>query len=429
LNSAVVEYKKAIGEEPDSGVALARLARVYLATEKAVSAEELLKRAMEKNPAYSTPFVLMGTIYFDDGRYKEAQQVLLQASVPTQNPRDLGLDRRGRGQFRFGHPVPRAGPPLRPHERQYSPIPRPYAQTPMTNAKVPEPWRQRLSILGQIAGELRLPAAAVGGCVRDLLLGKTPKDWDVVVEGQAVPLVRSAAKKMAARVVEHPRFLTFTLHFPDGTHLDISTARSETYPTPGILPVVRPATLVEDAQRRDFTSNALYLQLNPTPGTLLDPTGGQADMGAGQLRVLHDQSFVDDPTRLYRAARYATRYGWAVEGKTLELIHKAVLEDRPKSVSLVRLRHELFRILEEENPIPALRTAWDWGLWKYWDESWRYTDTLATQLKSVPRESPPGRRLAIFLGPDPAIVEAALKRFSTPTDLRKSVLRYFSSHE
>lgn len=295
--------------------------------------------------------------------------------------------------------------------------------------QIPKPWRQRLSVLGQAAAERQLPAAAVGGCVRDLLLGLTPKDWDVVIEGQAAPLVRSASKILAARVVEHPRFMTFTLHFSDGTHLDITTGRTETYPTPGILPVVRPASLAEDARRRDFTSNALYLQLNPTPGDLLDPTGGQADMKAGRLRVLHDQSFVDDPTRLYRAARYATRYGWTVDGKTLELIHKAVAENRPRSVSLVRLRHELFRILEEENPIPPLRTTWDWGLWKFWDETWRYNDARTIQLKSVPRESPPTRRLALFLGPDPAAAETSLKRFSTPTDLRNSVLRYFSSHD
>ena len=257
--------------------------------------------------------------------------------------------------------------------------------------------------------------------MRDLLLGLTPKDWDVVVEGQAAALVRSAAKKLAARMVEHPRFMTFTLHFSDGTHLDITTARSETYPTPGILPVVRPATLAQDARRRDFTSNALYLQLNLTPGELLDPTGGQADMKSGQIRVLHDQSFVDDPTRLYRAARYATRYGWTVEGKTLSLIHKAVAEDRPRSVSLVRLRHELFRTLEEENPIPALQATWDWGLWKFWDETWRYSKALAERIKASPRQSPPTERLALLIGPNPLIADTTLKRFSTSKELRKAI--------
>ena len=290
-------------------------------------------------------------------------------------------------------------------------------------AQVPDLWRERLSSIGQWAAELRCPAAAVGGCVRDLLLGFIPKDWDVVVEGQAAPLVRAAEKRFQARVVEHPRFLTFTLHFPDGTHLDIATARAETYPTPGQLPVVRPATMADDARRRDFTSNALYLPLTPPQAALLDPAAGQTDMRANRLRVLHDQSFVDDPTRLFRAARYATRYGWNVEEKTLELIRRAVAEDRPKSVSLVRLRHELFRTLEEENPIPALRTTWDWGLWKFWDESWTYDETRINRLQSVPRESPPIQRLALFLGPAPSPAEESLKRFSTPVDLREKILK------
>lgn len=291
-------------------------------------------------------------------------------------------------------------------------------------SQVPRLWKERLEGVGRVAADHHRPAAVVGGCVRDILLGGAPKDWDVVVEGPAAPVVRAVARATLADVVEHPRFMTFTLQFSDGTHLDVATARSEAYPTPGVLPVVRPATLADDARRRDFTANALYFQLSPDPGVLWDPVGGQADMAAGVLRVLHDQSFVDDPTRLYRAARYSSRYGWAIEGKTLDLIRKAVAEDRPRSVSLVRLRHELFRILEEENPVPALRATWEWGLWKYWDETWRYNDAHIEKLTAVPHQSPPAARLALFLGPTPATVAATLKRFSTPIELRKSVLAY-----
>ncbi|MBK8576406.1 MAG: CCA tRNA nucleotidyltransferase [Elusimicrobia bacterium] len=293
-----------------------------------------------------------------------------------------------------------------------------------TSPLLPPLWRERVDVVGKVAEDLCLRSAVVGGCVRDLFLGFVPRDWDVVVEGQAALLVQRAAKALSARVVEHPRFMTFTLHFADGTHLDVATARAESYPTPGVLPVVRPATLAEDARRRDFTANALYLQLSFEPGVLLDPTGGQADMNAGVLRVLHDQSFVDDPTRLFRAARYSSRYGWAVEGKTLDLIYRAVAEDSPKSVSLVRLRHELFRILEEENPAPALRVTWEWGLWKYWDPTWEFNDTQIEKVKAAPRQSPPLQRLAVFLGPNPVTVAATLKRFSAPIELRKSVLGF-----
>ncbi|MBL0057622.1 MAG: CCA tRNA nucleotidyltransferase [Elusimicrobia bacterium] len=297
---------------------------------------------------------------------------------------------------------------------------------PALFSRVPDLWRERLTRLGGIAAQNHLPAAAVGGCVRDLLLGLNPKDWDVVVEGRAAPLVHSAAKVLSARVVEHPRFMTFTLHFQDGTHLDVATARAETYSQSGALPLVRRATLAEDARRRDFTSNALYLSLSPESGSLLDPTGGQADMKARLLRALHDQSFIDDPTRLHRAARYSSRYGWAVEEKTMGFIREAVSEERPRSVSLVRLRHELFRILEEEDPVPALRSTWEWGLWKFWDADWKLTDVLAQRVKSTPRESPPVQRLAAFLSPHPITAEAALKRFSTPMDLRRRVLAFLA---
>jgi hypothetical protein len=262
--------------------------------------------------------------------------------------------------------------------------------------RVPEPWRGRLSLLGEMASKRGMPAAIVGGCVRDLVLNLSPKDWDVVVEGPVAPLVREVSAALSARLVEHPRFRTFTLHFADGTHLDVATARTETYPKPGALPVVSGSTLREDSRRRDFTSNALYLPLLPNAGDILDPTGGQEDMKAGVLRVLHDQSFVDDPTRLYRAARYAARYGWAVEAQTQALVQKAVNEDRPRSVSRVRLRHELFHLLEEEKPASALRLTWDWGLWKFWDETWVFVEERSQKVLTLPQESPPVQRLALF---------------------------------
>lgn len=288
--------------------------------------------------------------------------------------------------------------------------------------RVPEPWRGRLSCLGEMASKRKMPAAIVGGCVRDLVLNLSPKDWDVVVEGPVAPLVRDVSAALSARLVEHPRFRTFTLHFGDGRHLDVATARTETYPKPGALPVVRGSSLREDARRRDFSSNALYLPLLPNAGDILDPTGGRDDMKAGVLRVLHDQSFVDDPTRLYRAARYAARYGWAVEAQTQALIQKAVNEDRPRTVSRVRLRHELFRLLEEKDPTAALRLTWDWGLWKFWDETWVFAEERSQKVLTVHRESPPVQRLAVFLGSDPKSAEAVLKRFSTPVELRRQIL-------
>jgi tRNA nucleotidyltransferase/poly(A) polymerase len=293
--------------------------------------------------------------------------------------------------------------------------------------RIPAPWSGRLAHLGRSAAERGISAALVGGCVRDLWLNLSPNDWDVVIEGAVPSLVRGVAKDLSARLIEHPRFRTYTLEFSDATRMDVATARSEVYPKPGELPVVRPSTLAEDARRRDFTSNALYLKLHPYFGEIWDPTGGREDMRAGLLRVLHEKSFVDDPTRLFRAARYAARYGWSVENKTLNLIQKAVGEGRLLSVSRVRLRHELFHILEEVNPTPALRLAWEWGLWKSWDERLCFSEKKGDQITNLPREHPPAQRLAAFLGPDPLIAESVLKGFSTPTDLRRRVIGFLLS--
>jgi tRNA nucleotidyltransferase (CCA-adding enzyme) len=252
-----------------------------------------------------------------------------------------------------------------------------------------------------------------------MILGRDPKDWDIVVEGKAGPLVQELSRAFQARVVEYPRFLTFTLHFEDGTSLDVATARGESYPVPGRLPVVRPATLAEDPRRRDFTVNALYLMLNPAASPLFDPSGGLADLEAGIVRALHDKSFLDDPTRLYRAARYAGRYDWRVEERTLALIRAAARGKAPADVSPVRLRHELFHALLETDPLPGLRLLWDWGLWRFWDPGWKLTDDLTRRVKSAAPELEP--RLAAFLGPDPGAAESWLKRVSCPTPLRRAV--------
>ncbi|MBK8871407.1 MAG: CCA tRNA nucleotidyltransferase [Elusimicrobia bacterium] len=289
----------------------------------------------------------------------------------------------------------------------------------------PRMWRLRLETLGRAAVRHSCPSAIVGGCVRDLVLGLEPKDWDVVVEGQPSVWISDVASSLAARVVEHPRFMTLTLHFSDGTHLDIATARKETYVKPGSLPTVQPSSLSVDALRRDFSANALYFLLSE--GTLFDPTGGVADMGQKRLRVLHDISFIDDPTRLFRAARYAARYGWTVDKHTLDLIQSAVAARVPQTVSLVRLRHELFRLLEEEDPIGGLRLAWQWGLWTYWDPRWEFTEELGARLKSLPRQSPPAHRLAVLLSDHPNRAEEILTRFSTPVDLKKQVSAHLAN--
>jgi len=192
----------------------------------------------------------------------------------------------------------------------------------------------------------------VGGAVRDLLLGRGRADIDLVTEGDAAAL----AARLGADPVEHERFATAKVSV-DGHEVDIATARAETYSAPGALPDVRPAGLEDDLARRDFTINAMAIPLLGEP-ELIDSHHGLADLEAGLLRVLHDDSFVDDPTRALRAARYAARFGFALEPRTEELLRKADLD----TVSSDRREAELLRLAAEAEAPRAFELLAEWGL-------------------------------------------------------------------
>jgi tRNA nucleotidyltransferase (CCA-adding enzyme) len=220
------------------------------------------------------------------------------------------------------------------------------------------------------AERLDLPFYIVGGSVRDLCLGRTIKDIDFTVEGDAARLAEAILRKYAGKVVFHSRFGTATWTLDETTFrrlnvpllgasafpafLDLISARAETYSRPGALPTVKRSTIEDDLRRRDFTINAMALRLDGLYyGQLHDPLDGQADLTHGVIRVLHDRSFVDDPTRLLRAVRYAERYGFQIEQKTLSLINneaRSVLS----TLSGERLRHEFDLIYEEQDPSAML---------------------------------------------------------------------------
>jgi tRNA nucleotidyltransferase (CCA-adding enzyme) len=189
----------------------------------------------------------------------------------------------------------------------------------------------------------------VGGAVRDLLLGREPDGiLDVVVEGDAVAVARRAARRVGGRLVVHERFGTATVTL-DGAGFDVAAARRETYPAPGALPEVEVgATLREDLARRDVTVNAIALRL--ADGELAAWEGALDDLEAGVLRVLHDGSFREDPTRLLRMARYAARLGFAVEEHTARLAREAVRAGAPATVTGSRLGAELRLALREPQP-------------------------------------------------------------------------------
>jgi tRNA nucleotidyltransferase (CCA-adding enzyme) len=197
------------------------------------------------------------------------------------------------------------------------------------------------------------PVYLVGGAVRDLLLGQSRADVDLVVEGDAAAL----AERLGGAAVEHERFGTVKVEV-EGHELDIATARTETYPAPGALPVVAPAASVEDdLGRRDFTINAIAIPLDGE-ARLIDPHGGEGDLKDGLLRVLHPRSFEDDPTRAIRAARYAARLGFRLAPETEELLRATDLT----TVSADRRRAELERLAGEGSAPRGFELLAEWGL-------------------------------------------------------------------
>lgn len=205
--------------------------------------------------------------------------------------------------------------------------------------------------LGELAVAGGKEAWLVGGLVRDLLLGVGAGDLDVVVEGDGLEFARQASKELGANLIEYERFLTATLQFPDLSRVDIATARTETYENPGALPRVVRATVKDDMRRRDITINAMALSISGGRfGELFDPFGGASDIAGKTVRILHDRSFIDDPTRIIRAVRFEVRFGFNIEPHTLNLLRGAVAGGVFESISADRLREELFLIFTEPDP-------------------------------------------------------------------------------
>jgi len=217
----------------------------------------------------------------------------------------------------------------------------------------------RTSLLAQLAAPAREAAArllkvrgdvdmyAVGGAVRDLLLGRPLHDLDLAVEGDAVAIARSA---FGERVRTHARFGTASMRV-GRTRVDIATTRREQYDRPGALPRTQPAPIEDDLRRRDFSVNAMAIALSG-PGRFLDPCGGVDDLNRRLIRALHGRSFIDDPTRIYRAFRYAARLGFRIEPSTGAWIDGGLTH--VPAVSGERLRRELELLFQESAAGEAL---------------------------------------------------------------------------
>ena len=206
-----------------------------------------------------------------------------------------------------------------------------------------------LSNIADLAASLDMPCYVVGGFVRDLLLQKPVNDLDVIVEGDAIKLGKKLVEAYGGKLTTHFKFNTAIWYLPNSTDfVDLITARKETYEKPGALPTVTPSTMEDDLRRRDFTINAMALRLDGEGfGEILDPLKGQTDLERGVIRVLHPNSFIDDPTRIFRAIRYEARYGFSMDEETSGLVNTEALKVL-HSLSGERIRHELDLILDED---------------------------------------------------------------------------------
>jgi tRNA nucleotidyltransferase (CCA-adding enzyme) len=219
---------------------------------------------------------------------------------------------------------------------------------------LPDSSRSRVEKIAAVARDLGVPAYLVGGFVRDLLLGRESRDLDVVVEGDGIELATRLAETFGGRVRPHHAFLTAVVETPEGCDVDVVTARREAYRAPAALPEVQPSGLREDLFRRDFTVNALALRLGLEPdGELIDFFDGRRDLETKTLRVLHDRSFIDDPTRILRGVRLELRLGFRMSPETVDLAEAAVAEKIFDHLSGSRLRAELTLLLGD----PSLALA------------------------------------------------------------------------
>ncbi len=224
--------------------------------------------------------------------------------------------------------------------------------------------QEYIAIIEKTAAELKTEVYLVGGPLRDLLLNRDNIDIDIVVKDDGIEFATLLVNKTGGVLSLYKERLTASISLQDNLHIDIATMRTETYDHPGALPRVQPTSdIVEDLSRRDFTINAMAVRLN-TNGEedILDPFKGYADLTSSIIRVLHLKSFIDDPTRIYRAIRFETRFGFKIEDQTLKAMKTALSNNALKTVSGQRCIKEINLYLAEKNPFPVIKRAYELGV-------------------------------------------------------------------
>ncbi|VAX28207.1 tRNA nucleotidyltransferase, A-adding, partial [hydrothermal vent metagenome] len=297
-----------------------------------------------------------------------------------------------------------------------------------------------LRLAGEVADTLGYNVYLVGGSVRDLLMGEKNLDIDIVVEGDGIGFARRlAAQIQGVKLITHKRFNTAKIRFTEkaglkmpapGFTVDIATARTEYYEAPAMLPKVETSSIKKDLYRRDFTINAVAVKLNARDfGQLIDYFGAQRDLREKTIRVLHNLSFVEDPTRAFRAVRFAERFGFRINRHTENLIKTALRLNLFERVSGTRIYDELVLTFKETDPVRALKSLAGYGLLQVIHPELRFTESLEETLEAVHEsltwfdllflEEEIDRSrvyiMGLLTGLGPEERKAALERLSTPT--------------
>ena len=299
--------------------------------------------------------------------------------------------------------------------------------------------QERLSLLrelGNLADEGGVSLYLVGGVVRDLLLKRENWDFDLTVEGDGIAFARLVADRYEAGLAVFERFATARLAFPDGLKMDIATTRRESYAQPAVLPTVQPASIEEDLSRRDFTINAMAVQLNQEQfGRMLDPYGGQRDLRARTIRVLHVDSFQDDPTRIFRAIRFEQRFGFRLERTTLRLLAQAASTNLIQQLSGPRLQNEILLLFAERDPVRAIARLEQLKLLRFLHRRLCYTMKVKRVVTAVPKalawwvrqfqdsviDRPIVSLMALLSESSTAVVAAMIRRLALSREQAKNV--------
>ncbi|SLM48313.1 conserved protein of unknown function [Nitrospira japonica] len=285
--------------------------------------------------------------------------------------------------------------------------------------------RTLLRGLGRMADKQGVALYLVGGVVRDLLLNRNNLDLDLAVEGDGIAFARRMCRRYRTAATVFDKFATARLRMPSGLKLDVASTRRESYVHAAALPAVEPASLQEDLYRRDFTINAMAIKLNAlTFGRLEDPFEGVRDLSAKRIRILHEGSFQDDPTRIFRAIRFAERFGFTIESKTGRLLAEAASTDFVARLSGPRLRNEIFLLLGEHRPSRSMEQLDRLKLLRFLHPTLRYGKAVRRVMDSLsaalawwegqtgkrPADIPMLRLMALLSQSGPSVIRAVAQR-------------------